>query len=318
MTTTVGSHPWSKEALLGKAIIYVGRMESHTADDGQFGFWSALSLEILARAALAHISPILLADANNWRNLTHALGHAPTATKFSPSSIPTSEVLKRLKELVPDFTDEVASFCTKHADRRNSELHTGELAFDTLGTSEWLPKYYSTCSVLLEFMGSNLDAFVSNPEAAKAMISSFEDETAKAVGKDISAHAQVWSNKTDKEREAAVAQAQSWATKQSGHRVECPACHSAALVYGGATGTVTTKVNGDGVVQRQTMLPSSFECISCGLRISGLSKLSACGLGDAFTATFAYSAAEFFELYTEEEIEEAREAIPEWEPDFND
>ena len=71
-------------------------------------------------------------------------------------------------------------------------------------------------------------------------------------------------------------------------------------------------------MQRQTMLPSAFECIACGLRISGLSKLSACGLGDAFTAKSTYSAAEFFGLYTEEDLEEARNEMANYEEDFNE
>ena len=68
------------------------------------------------------------------------------------------------------------------------------------------------------------------------------------------------------------------------------------------------------------MLPSSFECTACGLRISGLSRLAACGLGDAFTATSTRSVAEFFGLHSDEELEEARAeaAEPEYEEDFNE
>ena len=47
-------------------------------------------------------------------------------------------------------------------------------------------------------------------------------------------------------------------------------------------------------------------------------KLSACGLGDAFIAKTTYTAAGFFDLYTEEELEEARNESPEYEPDFNE
>ena len=65
MISALSSPPWSEEALFGKALLYIERMESYTADDWQFGFWSALSLELLARAALAHISPVLLADTKN-------------------------------------------------------------------------------------------------------------------------------------------------------------------------------------------------------------------------------------------------------------
>lgn len=319
MTPEVAAHPWSAEALFGKALLYAERMESATADDWQFGFWSALSLEFLARAALSHISPILLADSANWRNLVYALGGAPTAKKFSPTSIGIKDVLGRLNELVPAFTEEVAGFCTKHIERRNAELHTGELAFATLGTSEWLSRFYLACKILLDSMGKPLSGLVTDSATAQAMIDSLEDAAAKAVNQDIKAHAQVWLNKDNEERERASTQAEAWATRQTGHRVVCPACSSPALVNGTPSGPVATKVEDEDVVQRQTVLPASFECIACGLRISGLSKLSACGLGDAFTAKSTYSAAEFFGLYTEDDLEAARgEFPPYYEEDFNE
>lgn len=73
-------------------------------------------------------------------------------------------------------------------------------------------------------------------------------------------------------------------------------------------------------MQKQMMLPSEFECVACGLKISGLSKLSACGLGDAFTSTSIMTPAEFFGLYTQQDLEEARAegAEPQWEEDFNE
>lgn len=318
MTTAVSAQPWSEEALFSKALLYMERMESYTAADWQFGFWSALSLELLTRAALAHISPVLLARTNNWRNLTYALGRAPTAKQFTPISVTTKDAIERLGELVPEFTKEVVGFCTEHASRRNSELHTGELAFTELGTSQWLPKFYLASKVLLESMDRNLSELVSDPEAAQAMIDSLEEAAANSVNQNLCEHAQIWSGKSDEERTTASAQAMAWATRHAGHRVDCPACHSSALIQGSPRGTVATSVDDDEVVQRQTMLPSSFECIACGLRISGLSKLVACGLGDAFTAKSTYSAAEFFALYTEDELEEARSEAPEFEEDFNE
>ncbi len=62
--------------------------------------------------------------------------------------------------------------------------------------------------------------------------------------------------------------------------------------------------------ERQSMLPSSFECIACDLKILGFSKLSACNIGDSFTSTYSYDAAEYFAI----------EAPPYdgIEPDFNE
>jgi hypothetical protein len=318
MSSAVTANPWSEEALFAKALIYVGQMESHPLDEWKFGFWSALSLELLARAALAHISPVLLAEMKNWRNLTHALGHAPTAKKYSPISISTTEVFARLAELVPAFTEQVAGFCTTHSGRRNSELHSGELAFTSLGTSHWLPRFHLACKILLESMGKDLSDFVEDAKTAQEMIDSLEVAAVKAVKQDVSEHREAWSKKTDEERGQATARASAWATRKTGHRVTCPACGSQALVWGKASGAVSRIFNDEEVIERQTMLPSTFECIACGLHILGLSKLSACGLGDAFTAKSTYPVAEFFGLYTEDDLEEARGQGLDDGDDFNE
>lgn len=83
-------------------------------------------------------------------------------------------------------------------------------------------------------------------------------------------------------------------------------------------GEVSTKILDDEFQQRQNMLPSAFERFACGLKIVGHSKLSACGLGDVFTSKSTYLPAAFFELYTEEDLEEARQEGSYFEEDFNE
>jgi hypothetical protein len=318
MVSAIEPNSWSSDTLLAKAQLYVEQMNLTVADEWEYGLWSTLSLELLARAALAHISPVLLADAQNWRNVMHALGKKPTAKKFTPTSIGTKEVLARLSELLPDFNQEVAGFCSKHVERRNAELHSGEIVFTGLGTAEWLPKFYRACKILLESMDRALADFVPDPERALEMIASLDDASAKAVDQEIKAYAKVWSNKPEEERSAAILQSTAWARRHVGHRVSCPACKSPAILHGSPSGPVSTTVGDDEVIQRQTMLPSAFECIACGLKIAGYSKLSMCELGDAFSSTTTYTAAEFFNLYSEEELEEARNEMPGYEPDFNE
>ena len=322
MTAEPTQPVWSCEALFNKGLLYVSEMERHTADDWQFGFWSALSLELIARAALGHISPTLLADSKDWRNIYHALGHATTAKKFIPHSATTKQVLRILEELLPELTPELVDFCVRHTELRNAELHSGEDVFADLGSAAWLPKYYASCEVLLLSMDKTLDDLVDDPKAAKKMISSLEDTAVEAVNRDIDTHKQLWERKTADEQRTSLEQATVWATRLVGHRAECPACGSPSLIYGSRQGAVSTKIHEDMIVQKQKMLPSSFKCVACTLRISGLSKLSACGLGDTFTETSSYWATDFFGLHTKEELEMAvleAASEPDWEePDFNE
>lgn len=317
MTPSVSPHPWSEESLMSKAVLYVERMESHAPDDPLFGLWSVLALELLARAALAHTSPALLADGSSWKNVAFALNVSTTAKKVSQVSIGAKEVLSRLTELSPAFPDEVAGFCVEHIGRRNAELHTGELVFDSLGTAAWLPKYYRACDELLKCMSRRLDELVTDTAGAADMIAALEDATSKAVAKDIHAHTQTWAAKSESERQVATAAATVWATREGGHRANCPACTSPALIQGTPSGPVATEFREDEVIQRQSMLPSSFACIACELRITGLSRLTACGLGGVFSARTMHSISDYYGLYTEDDLDRIRSAI-EMEPDFND
>lgn len=311
-------HPWSESALFSKTLVYVDQMESVTVDDWRYGLWSSLAIEFLGRAALSHISPVLLADGDNWRNSAFAIGLAPTTKKFRPISIPIAEVVKRLEELIPEFGREHADFCAIHANRRNEELHTGSLSFSGLGTSLWLADFYGTCQILLESMGRNISELFSNPSEVIEIIDSKSDETAKAVNKDISAYRQVWQNLEQKERERLKDRSSTMVSRRLGHVVDCPACLSRALLSGSPSGAVSTSIDDGEVVQKQTMMPTSFECKACGLKIDGLSKLSACNLGDAFTGTTTISPSEYFELYTEEDLEEVRREFRYADADFND
>ena len=50
----------------------------------------------------------------------------------------------------------------------------------------------------------------------------------------------------------------------------------------------------DLIIETQDYLPVKFECIACKLKISGLSQLSACGLGNVFKHTSTYDAANYY------------------------
>ena len=145
-------------------------------------------------------------------------------------------------------------------------------------------------------MGLSLEEFVGADEAkaAEVIMAAAADESAKAVKGDVEAHAKVWQAKGDDERATLAAQAEVWATRQTGHRVQCPACGANALVTGGPVSAPVRKLEEDEIVEKQEYLPSHFECIACGLKINGLSRLAVVGLADRYTNTQVYDAAEYY------------------------
>lgn len=302
-------HSWSKDALLAKAQRYVELMLAHPHDDWRCAFWSALSLELLARAALAHVSPVLLADSKDWNNTYHALGFTPTTSKFVPKSIDITSVLNRLREILPSFRPEHQSFAILHMSRRNEEVHSGSSPF-SIGSSSWLPFFYEVCDVLLQSVGSSLEGFLGKQEAATAttMIQASRDEAAKSVLKSVNAHRIVWEGRTQEERGRSNTQASTWASRRDGHRVKCPACGSDALVLGLPSAAPIKTIKGNDITETQQFLPARFECVACGLKISGYPQLSACGLGDTYKATIVYDAAQYY----------GAEDTSEYEPDYNE
>tara|TARA_B100001105_G_C22396884_1_gene447170 strand:+ start:2282 stop:3226 length:945 start_codon:yes stop_codon:yes gene_type:complete len=288
-------HEWSSDALMAKAQRFATKMLEQSREDWQFGFWSSLCLEMLVRAAVAAASPALLADAKDWNNVAFSLGMRAAGNKQSPKSIDVTEAAARAEALYPAFTREMVNFCAVHFQRRNAELHSGALAFDELGTS-WLPQFYACCEVLLEVSGATLTDLVGLEEAATAstLVKALRDDAAKAVKGTINAHQTVWQGKDDEERTGLSEQATAWASRSAGHRVPCPACTSTALLQGTPAGPSVTSMQDELIVTRTPMLPSHFECMACRLKISGFSKLNACGLGDTYTSTAYDDPVEYF------------------------
>ena len=290
-------HEWSSAALLAKAQRYTERMLEQSRDDWQFGFWSALCLEMILRASVAHTSQALLADAKDWNNTLFALGKKGSAGKLSPKSIDSSEVISRAEALYPEFTREHANFCVLHIQRRNSELHSGSLPFDGLNTSAWLPQFYAASETLLSAQDLSLEHVFGDDEAATAqtLVQALQDSAAKSVKGTINAHKTIWEDKSLEDKNKLSKQAEDRSTRADGHRVQCPSCESAALVHGAPAGSQASTYKNEMIVLRQPMLPSHFECKACGLKIVGYSKLSACGLGGTFTATAYADPVDYFE-----------------------
>jgi ribosomal protein S27E len=294
-------HEWSAESLFNKALLYASRMEGCPSDDPDQAFWSSLCLELLARASVAAISPTLLADPKDWRNINHALGRPTSTKKFRPRSVSTAVVFTIIHESVPAFRNELLISSLAHTERRNEELHTGSRPFESLRSSEWMPNFYESCEVLLSSLGKSLTDLFSNHSMATRQIQAKRDEAAKSVGADIARHQGLWLALSPEEQTLRTRRSELTSLRSVAHRVTCPACGNQALVFGEPHGEVHTEVDDSTVVLRQSMLPERFFCFGCELKVLGYSQLAAAGLGDVFTATTRKSAAEHFAAGSDDE-----------------
>jgi hypothetical protein len=304
---------WTHDLLWAKARSYMERALEASRDDELFPLWSSLALEFLARAALAHLSPALLAEGgeSDGRNLLHALGIEPKVKNFVPKSISTSDALLRCEQVVPGFTKEMEIFCRGFANKRNEELHSGLTPFSSLKNHTWLPRFYEAATALLRFQSKSLSDFVGAEEsiAAERTLSAMADEAAKAVQKRINAHQQVWEAKTVKERKDLEAAAEKEAQPWKGHVTDCPACACKSLLQGEEIRQQPPVLENEELVVRSLMLPTSLVCTACGLRIEGHSQLYAAGLGSQYTNRTVYDPVEYY-------AEEAPEPDRHWE-EFN-
>jgi len=290
---------WSADALFAKARLYVDRALEHTEDDELFPFWASLSLEFLSRAALAYVHPTLLAEVereDDGRNLLYALGRQPNVGKFSPKSIPLAIVYRRCAAVIPEFVEPRRKLCEMITSRRNEELHSGGSPFTAVATSTWLPGFYDAARVLLASMGKDLADWLGAEPAGRAdeMLRAMGDEAAKQVQKLISARKTIWGGIDAVEQNAKEETAKKEATPDKGHRVDCPACGSVALVKGDSIITQPPKADEGGIQVKHSVLPDRFWCFACGLEIRGHALLYAAGLGNVYTATVRYTPVEYY------------------------
>jgi transcription elongation factor Elf1 len=201
------------------------------------------------------------------------------------------------------------ALCEVLSNCRNEELHSGGLPFETL-PKDWLSRFYSTCHVFLSFQKRSLLDFLGEDEAvaAKRMIEASQQQVLEKVRKSISAHKTTFEEKNPKEKKALLGKSDSSAklmAYQGGHRVTCPACGAKSWVTGEKVRGQETKFEKTQIVERTAMLPTRFECIACGLKLTGHAELHVAGIGGQFTRSRSYDPfsyyADMYEEYPGEE-----------------
>lgn len=289
---------WSADSLFAKAKIFMSRANDCERDDALYPFWATLALELLARAALAHVNPALLADPSEGHNILYACGFPGDK---QAKSISAKTLFMRCEVVVPGLTKDHVAACLLLSDRRNRELHTGAAAFEGLKPSEWLPDFLTSCDLLLTSMGRKLEDFIGADEAepARQMLGIKLKEISERVRGAVRHHKDRFfrTEKADQERRKAGS---TEALKQALHAFrhsttrKCPACACLGIITGEVAGQSAPRVAHDGIEQSTTVMPTGFTCYCCGLSLTGYDELLGAGLGDHFSKREGIDPLEFF------------------------
>jgi hypothetical protein len=287
---------WDPDQLWLKAKAYFDRASAVGQSSFDFPFWSALGLELLARAALTSIHPVLNADPREDVNVLYGCGFEIAS---QPRSLPAHSVYLRLEKTVENFGKAQRELCDFLGLLRNQELHTGHLPFDNLRESKWLPRFYEVCKILTESMGKTLEELfgIETANSARQLIQTLTEDIQGKVKGRLGAHAKVFADKTPEEQNALLLEAKAalLELERATKRERCPACPGDGLLAGNLI-KERPPVYLDGTLYVEgEYLAKQFRCFVCQLVLRNVEEIVAAGVEPRFTDRRETSLHELYE-----------------------
>lgn len=150
--------PWDHNALLLKARLFLNHAmdqdEPRTFDER--ALWASLALELLAKAALARVSPVLIAvPSEEGNSLLVASGLIEGDVRFT--SVPAKTLFARCAKAFRPFSDKEAGAISG---ARNDYLHGASPTFTSIPEEAWWPSYWAQMHILANACDLVLDDLV--------------------------------------------------------------------------------------------------------------------------------------------------------------
>lgn len=288
---------WSRDDLVAKAQVFIERAYGFPPDSSLFAFWAVLAVELLARASLSHVHPVLLADPQQKENIYYALGHRVTG---QIRSIPAKTVYSRCQDLIPLFTEKEMEFCLSLTVVRNADLHSGEAAFEALTVGEWQAKYFRVTKILLESMGMGLDDLFhpDHMDAIETMLGVDEEQYKSEVLETIGRAKDAFSKLSEAERESTLQDSETAATSKTRADIfdVCPSCGGYGWLETEHISTSDPEIVDELLYWTVTVLPTAFHCLSCTLELGDYAAMEIAGLGGQRTVQEVSDPAEYFAI----------------------
>lgn len=270
-----------------KAKVHLNR--SFAAGDAdefeEAGLWAASALEILAKAALANVTPVLVADPNHdGRSMLVAAGLSKDFGKFK--SIQAKTLFSRCSRAFPPFNEAEAN---RIAIMRNEELHSALSPFTSVDENDFWQRYWAQVVLLVHAQDRTLEALVGKQRVAaiekhvaqnRANIAARVETQIKRAKQRFEAAA------SSRDAAAEIAQINQRDQLDWEHRssVECPACGERAWLLGDSADQEDIEYDYEEGTAREllSVWAEGFGCEACGLHLNAAEFVEAAGLPETF------------------------------------
>lgn len=154
--------PWDPEALWTKAKLFINRAFSDGADFHERAMWASLSLELLAKATLARVNPLLIANpTDEGGSLLAAAGLSSGTPTFK--SVMAKTLYTRCGKAFKPFN---ANIATTIAESRNEYVHGAAASFTDQREDVWWSRFWAQAVILIEAYEQDVHGFVGQQRLA--------------------------------------------------------------------------------------------------------------------------------------------------------
>jgi hypothetical protein len=286
--------PYDHDALWLKAKLFLkhamDREEPRTFEER--ALWASLALELLAKAALSRLSPLLIATPQeDGTNLLIAAGAIAGDARFR--SIPAHTLFGRCHKAFKPFNDREA---LQIAQARNEYLHGAGVGFEGLPEDAWWARFWARTAILVDHLDNDLDGLVGRDRVAvvetylslntrnlESRLESLLEHARQRLSLRSSANPPAWIEREfarPKDLSAGLA-----------HFVEarCPACGTQGQLEGSEVSSYDVKVEQVGEEDYDqwvelTVDSDYFSCSNCRLVLDGYELIDTAGLPSTFGA----------------------------------
>ncbi len=270
----------------------------------------SLSAELLWRAVLAKINPLLLAGgdgADDRRMAIKALLRGDRGNK-AVKSIPTKEVGLRCLDLVDQFDATTHAAFKRLSEARNGDLHSGADPWRFSPSPKWLEDFYLLAQQGTAALAMTLKDFLgdSTAEEAISLLQEREDVLDAKIKEALGLAKQRFAHLEEPERERRSLESQRVADAHAlGYfgKACCPACGHIGILQYRSLSFGEPRIEEGSVLQEERRLPIGFSCVVCELRLIGNPTLRHVDLGEIELHLTVSSPFEFFGI-DEEAIRE--------------